>query len=49
MIKFKACPKCRGDLFLQSDHYGKYLQCFQCARIFDLEALPKVHRQQEAA
>ena len=38
MIKFKACPKCKGDLFLERDSYGRYLQCFQCSRIFDLEA-----------
>ena len=27
---FKACPKCHGDMFVGGDHYGTYLQCFQC-------------------
>jgi hypothetical protein len=49
MIKFKACPKCGGDLFLGMDSYGKYLQCFQCSRTFDLEALLKGPTPQKAA
>jgi len=30
MIKFKGCPKCHGDLYLNQDMYGKYLDCLQC-------------------
>ncbi len=29
MIKFKACPKCRGDLHLNIDEFGPYLSYFQ--------------------
>jgi DNA-directed RNA polymerase subunit M/transcription elongation factor TFIIS len=36
MIKFKACPKCKGDLYLNRDMYGKYLNCFQCGYLKDL-------------
>ena len=25
------CPKCGGNLFLDSDHYGWYEQCLQCS------------------
>lgn len=32
MIRFKACPKCQGDLIDRSDHYGHYLSCIQCGR-----------------
>ena len=30
MIYFKACPKCRGDIQLQSDNTGHALHCLQC-------------------
>jgi transcription elongation factor Elf1 len=30
MIKFKGCPKCRGDFYLSGDQYGKYFTCMQC-------------------
>jgi hypothetical protein len=35
---FKACPKCKGDMYLDSDVYGAYRKCLQCGRIFDIEA-----------
>ena len=30
MIYFKACPRCRGDMTLGEDMYGRYLECLQC-------------------
>ena len=30
MIYFKACPKCHGDLFGDTDVYGPYIACAQC-------------------
>jgi DNA-directed RNA polymerase subunit M/transcription elongation factor TFIIS len=36
MIMFKACPKCKGDLYLNRDMYGKYVNCFQCGYLKDL-------------
>ena len=36
MIFLKACPKCLGDLMLESDIYGKYLACLQCGLTRDL-------------
>ena len=38
-IKFKACPRCRGDVLLDKDRYGFYLQCVQCAHMIDLPQL----------
>lgn len=29
----KACPRCHGDLREESDIYGKYVECVQCAYI----------------
>ena len=33
MIKFKGCPKCHGDLYLNQDMYGKYWNCLQCGYV----------------
>ncbi len=30
MIYFKACPRCRGDMHIVHDLYGKYMECLQC-------------------
>jgi len=32
---FKACPKCRGDMYLDEDAYGVFAKCLQCGRIFE--------------
>ena len=41
MIKFKSCPRCsQGDLILDRDVYGTYLQCIQCAHIVETAASP---------
>ncbi|MBI2867078.1 MAG: hypothetical protein HYX97_01935 [Chloroflexi bacterium] len=38
MLKFKSCSRCHGDVHVARDHYGPYLQCFQCGHILtDLE------------
>ena len=37
MIKFKVCPKCRGDLYLTQDSFGKYASCFQCGYLKDVQ------------
>ena len=36
MIKFKLCPRCRGDLYLAEDIFGKYLSCLQCGFLKDV-------------
>ena len=30
MFWLKACPRCRGDLYIEEDIFGSYLACFQC-------------------
>lgn len=32
MFWLKACPKCHGDLHMESDTYGPYIACLQCSR-----------------
>ena len=31
MFWFKACPRCRGDLYWETDAYGPYVTCLQCS------------------
>ena len=37
MIYFKACPKCRGELYSDRDAYGHFRKCLQCGRIFEAQ------------
>ena len=30
MFWLKACARCGGDVYKQSDMYGEYLACIQC-------------------
>ena len=36
MIHFKGCPKCHGDLYLNEDSFGQFLNCLQCGYMWDL-------------
>ena len=38
MFYFKGCGKCKGDLHLESDAYGKFLKCLQCGRITEVDS-----------
>lgn len=35
MMWRKSCPRCRGDLVLDSDYYGQYVSCIQCGNILN--------------
>ena len=35
MMWLKSCPRCRGDLVLDSDYYGRYVSCIQCGASLD--------------
>ena len=37
MMKHKSCPKCKGNLIIDSDQYGWYEQCMQCGYLSDLK------------
>jgi hypothetical protein len=37
VIAFKICPKCGGNLGIESDCYGKYLSCIQCGYEKDIK------------
>ena len=38
MVMFKACPRCHGDVHINSDIYGDYKECLQCGLTIDIEA-----------
>jgi hypothetical protein len=46
MIMFKACPKCKGDLYLNRDMYGKYVNCFQCGYLKDVTSEAEISRRE---
>lgn len=35
MFWLKACPRCHGDLFIDSDYYGHFACCIQCGAYLD--------------
>ena len=43
MMRFKNCPRCKGDIQLDRDYYGWYEQCLQCGYMRDL---PRVEQEQ---
>ena len=47
MLTHKQCPKCRGNIYVSSDYYGRYEQCLQCGYTYDLDTNPEL--QKEAA
>lgn len=36
MLFFKACPRCRGDVEVRNDWYGRYKECLQCGWVQDI-------------
>ncbi len=48
MIKLKACPKCHGDLLLERDQYGSYMNCLQCGYLMELpEKVPGINLSEQ--
>jgi hypothetical protein len=35
MMWLGSCPRCRGDLHLELDHFGEFISCLQCGAILD--------------
>jgi DNA-directed RNA polymerase subunit M/transcription elongation factor TFIIS len=45
MWKFKSCPRCKGDLYVDRDSYGWYQGCMQCGYLKDLSNLALSSKQ----
>ena len=44
LVRTKACKRCGGDLSLEQDKYGTYVECIQCGAVLseaDLELADK--------
>ncbi len=39
VIRSKACKRCGGDLSLECDIYGVYIQCIQCGATWSKQDL----------
>lgn len=50
MWKFKSCPRCGGDMFIDRDleGYGWYEQCLQCSYRCPLKKLEEFKEQPPA-
>ncbi len=44
MVDFRACPRCKGDLHLNRDVYGRYRECLQCGYMEDIEERSRFER-----
>ncbi|HEX5415785.1 MAG TPA: hypothetical protein VFZ25_08955 [Chloroflexota bacterium] len=33
MVYLKACPRCRGDIFTETDRREVYYSCLQCGHV----------------
>jgi len=44
-LGLESCPRCRGNMMFDEDHYGRYELCIQCGYLCDLEDATKVDKQ----
>jgi len=45
VIRSKACKRCGGDLSLECDIYGVYIQCIQCGATWSKQDLASIARE----
>lgn len=45
VIRAKACKRCGGDLSLECDIYGVYIQCIQCGATWNKRDLAPYNAQ----
>ena len=36
MLFLKCCPRCKGDIYVENDTYGHFMECLQCGFSRDL-------------
>jgi DNA-directed RNA polymerase subunit M/transcription elongation factor TFIIS len=46
MWRFKSCPKCGGDVYIDKDQYGWFEHCLQCGYIGQLKSVVEAKEQQ---
>ncbi|MCH7594089.1 MAG: hypothetical protein IIB27_06235 [Chloroflexi bacterium] len=40
-LYLKACPRCSGDIQLNTDQFGRYMECLQCGFLIRSKAEEK--------
>ena len=45
MWRLKSCPRCGGDIYLDSDQYGWYEHCLQCGYMGELRSIVEQRKQ----
>jgi len=45
MLKFKSCPRCRGDMYLDQDEHIWYEHCLQCGYLCELKSIAEFGQQ----
>ena len=48
MLHLKGCPRCGGDIHVNSDMYGEYRECLQCGLIQDIEKTTELVKERMA-
>ncbi len=43
LVRTKSCKRCGGDLSLECDRYGTYLECIQCGATWSEQELRNAH------
>ena len=44
-VRLKSCPRCKGDIVTELDHWGWYEECIQCGYLHDLPNAVKQKQQ----
>jgi hypothetical protein len=39
MLSWQSCPKCKGNIYIDRDVYGWFVECLMCGFSHDLEEL----------
>ncbi|MCH7593141.1 MAG: hypothetical protein IIB27_01360 [Chloroflexi bacterium] len=42
MILHKGCPRCGGDVMVDTDRYGTFVKCIQCSRTRHVQKEPPI-------
>jgi len=45
MVNFKSCPRCKGDMHVNTDMYGTYRECLMCGYMVNLREVVKTSAQ----